>query len=87
MFEKPVFDDVFVLESVRKVGQAHLKLSVRDGEQQYDAIWFFCPESWFAVRAKQVRLIYALSINDFNGQRSVQFIVQHAQVVEALAVD
>ncbi|UTC24159.1 single-stranded-DNA-specific exonuclease RecJ [Candidatus Comchoanobacter bicostacola] len=85
-FEKPVFDDVFTLESVRKVGQAHLKLSVRDSEQQYDAIWFFCPESWFAVRAKQVRLIYALSINDFNGKRSVQLMVQHAQVVESLPI-
>ena len=63
----------------RIVGQRHLKLVLRKpaGDLVIDAIAFFVdrPEHWLGLR--QIRAAYKLDINEFRGNRSVQFIVQY----------
>ncbi|MBV8502459.1 MAG: single-stranded-DNA-specific exonuclease RecJ [Paucibacter sp.] len=74
-FEAPVFCDEFELVSQRVVGEKHLKLRLRQGGQLRDAIWFQHVEAL----PDRVRLAYRLDLNTWNGQTSVQLIVE-AQV-------
>jgi len=78
-FPEPLFDGVFDVIQSRIVGQRHLKLVLRKpaGDLVIDAIAFFVdrPEHWLGLR--QIRAAYKLDINEFRGNRSVQFIVQY----------
>ncbi len=78
-FPEPVFDGVFDVIQVRIVGQRHLKFVLRrpDAHTMVDAIAFFAdkPEHWLGLR--QIRAAYKLDINEYKGNRSVQFIVHY----------
>ncbi len=80
-FPEPVFDGVFDVIQSRIVGQRHLKLVLRKpfGELLIDAIAFYVdkPESWLGLR--HIKAVYKLDINEFRGNRSVQFIVQYLE--------
>jgi len=80
-FPEPVFHGVFDVIQARIVGQRHLKLVLRkpDGDLLIDAIAFFIdqPEQWLGLR--QIIAAYKLDINEFRGQRSVQFILQYLE--------
>jgi single-stranded-DNA-specific exonuclease len=80
-FPEPLFDGVFDVIQARIVGQRHLKLVLRkpDGHLLIDAIAFFIdqPEKWLGLR--QINAAYKLDINEFRGNRSVQFIVQYLE--------
>lgn len=80
-FPEPVFHGVFDVIQARIVGQRHLKLVLRkpDGELLIDAIAFFVdhPEQWLGLR--QIIAAYKLDVNEFRGQRSVQFILQYLE--------
>ncbi|MEI6336121.1 MAG: single-stranded-DNA-specific exonuclease RecJ [Methylococcaceae bacterium] len=82
-FPEPVFDGVFDVIQVRIVGQRHLKLVLRkpDGDLVIDAIAFFVdkPEHWLGLR--RIKAAYKLDINEFRGNRSVQFIVQYFEKI------
>ncbi len=82
-FPEPVFDWVFDVIQARIVGQRHLKLVLRkpDGDLVIDAIAFFVdkPEHWLGLR--QIKAAYKLDINEFRGNRSVQFIVQYFEKI------
>ncbi len=82
-FPEPVFDGVFDVIQARIVGQRHLKLVLRkpDGDLVIDAIAFFVdkPEHWLGLR--QIKAAYKLDINEFRGNRSVQFIVQYFEKI------
>ena len=82
-FPEPVFDGIFDVIQVRIVGQRHLKLVLRkpDGDLVIDAIAFFVekPEHWLGLR--QIKAAYKLDINEFRGNRSVQFIVQYFEKI------
>ncbi len=82
-FPEPVFDGVFDVIQARIVGQRHLKLVLRkpDGDLVIDAIAFFVdkPEHWLGLR--QIKAAYKLDINEFRGNRSVQFIVQYLEKI------
>ena len=82
-FPEPVFDGVFDVIQSRIVGQRHLKLVLRKpgGELVTDAIAFFVdqPEHWLGLR--QIKAAYKLDINEFRGNRSVQFIVQYLEKI------
>ena len=82
-FPEPVFDGVFDVIQTRIVGQRHLKLVLRkpDGDLVIDAIAFFVdkPEHWLGLR--QIKAAYKLDINEFRGNRSVQFIVQYFEKI------
>ena len=78
-FPEPVFDGVFDVIQVRIVGQRHLKFVLRrPGEHMMiDGIAFFAdkPEHWLGLR--QIRAAYKLDINEYKGNRTVQFIVHY----------
>ena len=79
-FPEPLFDDKFdVLES-RTVGNDHLKLRVRKkgGTRVMDAISFYHEgTSDHAAMEEGVHMVYKLDINEYQGLRKPQLIVQH----------
>jgi len=82
-FPEPIFDGVFDVIQARIVGQRHLKLVLRKpfGELLIDAIAFYVdkPENWLGLRS--IKAAYKLDINEFRGNRSVQFIVQYLEKI------
>jgi len=62
----------------RIVGQRHLKLVLRKpgGDRPIDAIAFFVDRPEHG-RVRQIKAAYKLDINEFRGNRSVQFILQY----------
>jgi single-stranded-DNA-specific exonuclease len=80
-FPEPLFHGVFDVVQSRIVGEQHLKLVLRQavGEQLIDAIAFFVerPEYWLGIR--QVKIAYKLDINEYKGQRSIQFIIDYLE--------
>ena len=80
---EPVFDGVFDVIQARIVGQRHLKLVLRKpfGELLIDAIAFYVdqPENWLGLR--HIKAAYKLDINEFRGNRSVQFLVQYLEKI------
>ena len=74
-FPQPVFSDTFLTESQRVVGERHLKLRlVRDG-QRLEAIRFGSLEPMPA----RMQAAYRLTWNEYNGLKSVQLVIEHAQ--------
>jgi len=80
-FPEPLFHGVFDVVQARIVGQQHLKLVLRKAGSDLlvDAIAFFMerPEYWLGLR--QVNIAYKLDINEYNGQRSIQFIIDYIE--------
>ncbi len=82
-FPEPVFHGTFDVVQASIVGQRHLKLVLRNpsGSLLIDAIAFFIdrPEQWLGLRSCVAA--YKLDINEFRGNRSVQFIVQYLEKI------
>jgi single-stranded-DNA-specific exonuclease len=74
-FEPPVFCDPFVVISQRLVGEKHLKLRLRQGDRLIDAIWF----NHVDMLPERVTLAYRLSLDEWQGQQRVQYVVEAAQ--------
>ncbi|MDP3082096.1 MAG: single-stranded-DNA-specific exonuclease RecJ [Rubrivivax sp.] len=71
-FEAPLFcDEVEVLHQ-RLVGEKHLKLRLRHGGAQRDAIWFGHADPLPA----RVRMAYRLNVDEYNGQQRLQMVVE-----------
>jgi single-stranded-DNA-specific exonuclease len=71
-FEAPTFCDEVEVVQQRLVGAKHLKLRVRHAGALRDAIWFGHAEPV----ADRVRLAYRLSLDEFQGQRRVQMVIE-----------
>ncbi len=74
-FPQPVFCDTFEVQSQCIVGGKHTKLRLAKDGRRIEAIWFNSLEA-LPVRA---RTAYRLSINEYNGLKSVQINVVHAE--------
>jgi single-stranded-DNA-specific exonuclease len=73
-FEAPLFcDEVEVLEQ-RLVGDKHLKLRLRLAGAQRDAIWFGHADPL----PPRARLAYRLNVDEWNGRRRLQMVVEAA---------
>ena len=86
MFPEPCFDNVFKIIEQRIVGQKHLKLLLQivGGQQMIDAIAFnIDTEVWPQHRAQYVRMVYQLDINEYQGRRRLQLMVQCLEAVDA----
>jgi len=83
-FQEPVFDGIFDVLQARIVGQRHLKVVLRksQGELPIDAIAFFVDhaEQWLGMR--KIKAVYKLDINEFRGNRSVQFVLQYFEKMQ-----
>jgi len=80
-FPEPMFDNEFEVLDQRVVGEKHLKLRLRHGGRRaIDAIAFNSvadPQalpSWTRVRAA-----YRLDVNDYQGSRQVQLVIEHLE--------
>ena len=82
-FPEPMFDGVFELVSKRIVGEKHLKLVLRPAgsQQAIDAIAFNTVDDDWPIGVKQVELAYRLDVNEFNGKRTAQLMVEHIEPV------
>lgn len=82
-FPEPMFDGVFELVSKRIVGEKHLKLVLRQpgSDQPIDAIAFNAVDDDWPVDVKQVALAYRLDVNEFNGKRTAQLMVEYIEPV------
>ncbi len=80
-FPEPLFHGIFEVVQSRIVGEQHLKLVLRQavGEPLIDAIAFFVerPEYWLGIR--QVKIAYKLDINEYKGQRNIQFMIEYLE--------
>lgn len=73
-FEAPLFCDEVDVLGQRLVAEKHLKLRVKHQGQIRDAIWFGRAEPV----GERVRMVYRLSLDEWNGQRRVQMVVEAA---------
>ena len=78
-FPEPCFDDVFEVIEQRLVGQKHLKLLLKKPDSSYffDAIAFnIDPNQWPNHRAQQLHCLYRLDINEYQGRKRLQLLVE-----------
>ena len=81
-FPQPVFCDTFEVESQRIVGGKHTKLRLAKDGRRIEAIWFNSAGVPLAGAGRNgIRAAYRLGINEYNGLKSVQVNVEHAEPV------
>jgi len=83
-FPEPLFDNVFYIRDQYIVGGKHLKMSVSLTENgtALDAIAFFVDvEKWPNHRARQVQVAYRLDVNEYQGRKKVQLLVEDLVLV------
>ncbi|MCW5578600.1 MAG: DHH family phosphoesterase [Dokdonella sp.] len=74
-FAEPQFDNEFTVESVRVVGDRHLKLRLRPpGGEAVDAIAFGARDC--LPLAPRLRALFQLDLNDWNGRESLQLLIR-----------
>jgi single-stranded-DNA-specific exonuclease len=78
-FPEPLFDGTFEIVNRRIVGERHLKLMLRlpGSRQMIDAIAFNTVDDDWPVDVRAVHMAYRLDINEYNGRRSAQLLVEH----------
>lgn len=79
-FPEPLFDGIFELVAQRVVGGKHLKITLRvpENKQEVEAIYFNIVEGeWPNHRVAKVHAVYRLDVNEYNGRRSLQLIVEN----------
>lgn len=78
-FPAPQFAGRFELVQRRIVAEHHLKMVVRRGQHHFDAIAFRTTDLDWPATVREVQLVYRLDINEFNGQRSAQLLVEYVK--------
>lgn len=80
-FPEPLFDGTFELVNRRVVGEQHLKLSLRmpGHNDVHDAIAFRTTDSDWPQGVAAVHLAYKLDVNEYQGFRRVQLLVEHLE--------
>jgi single-stranded-DNA-specific exonuclease len=80
-FPEPCFDGVFAIRSARVVGDRHLKMWVEFPQtgRSFDAIAFNHVDdaAAFALPEGSLQLIYRLDVNEYQGERRLQLLVDH----------
>lgn len=82
-FPEPIFDGVFDVLDRRIVGEKHLKLLLRPaaGGRTLQAIAFGAAQAEPRDGAR-VQAAYRLDVNEYQGKRSVQLVVEHIESVQ-----
>jgi single-stranded-DNA-specific exonuclease len=81
-FPEPLFDGQFAVLDRRVVGEKHLKLSLRpatSGGRGLDAIAFHAAPGGEAPAWKTVRAAFRLDVNEYQGNRSLQLVIEHIE--------
>ncbi len=82
-FPEPVFDGEFDIKQSRVVGTDHLRLQLGLGKAIFPAIAFGAAEAPWASGARRIRAAYRLSVNEYQGNESLQLVVEYAEAVDA----
>lgn len=85
-FPEPLFDGCFEVRSTRVLRERHLKLEVRHGGANCEAIAFrhFDHEDAPPVAANcRVELAYRLDVNQYHGTERLQLVVEHLRLIES----
>ncbi len=77
-FPAPQFNDDLIVQSQRVVGEKHLKLRLSVRGKLIEAILFGHNEPL----PERIHAVYSMSINEYNGTQSLQFIIRHWQKIE-----
>ncbi|TCV90411.1 single-stranded-DNA-specific exonuclease RecJ [Sulfurirhabdus autotrophica] len=77
-FPQPTFQDEFIVEQQRLVGEKHMKLRLNNGKRSFEAIQFFRE----SPVPDKIQAAFQLSINEYNGSRTLQLMVQHCEPSE-----
>lgn len=72
-FPQPMFWDEFSVMNQRIVGEKHLKLKLKRGDQVLEAMHFNALEPLPAA----VRAAYRIGVNEYNGVQSLQLVLEH----------
>lgn len=72
-FPQPLFEGEFDALNQRPVGEKHLKLRLARNGNPVEAIMF----NRVAELPPRARFVYSLSVNEYNGRRNLQLIIQH----------
>ena len=75
-FAAPTFSEEVEVVSQRLVGEKHLSLKLKHQGQPVDGIWFGHTDPLPA----RVTLAFRLDVNEWRGERKVQFLVEGAEV-------
>jgi single-stranded-DNA-specific exonuclease len=78
-FPEPLFDGEFKIVGRRVVGAKHLKLTLRPvaGGRSMDAIAFGAAPQGTAPGWSRVRTAYRLDVNEYQGNRSLQLVIEY----------
>jgi len=79
-FPEPVFDGRFAIARTRIVGGKHVKmwLEAQDSARRFDAIAFnLLADGEASPPSGEVRLVYRLDVNLYQGERRLQLLVDH----------
>ncbi|EKD73646.1 MAG: Single-stranded-DNA-specific exonuclease RecJ, partial [uncultured bacterium] len=77
LFPEPLFEGVFEILEQRIVGDKHLKLKLRIDKQLIDGIAFFVDTNvWPNHRASSMRAAFRLDVNEYQGRKSVQVLIE-----------
>ncbi len=74
-FPRPAFDDIFEVTHQRIVGERHTKLRLTRERLTFDAMLFGHDQPL----PQMIRAIYRPEINEYNGSRSLQLMLEHWQ--------
>lgn len=80
-FPEPLFDGEFDLLHCRAVGGCHLKLllGLPSSNQRIDAIAFNTNDEGWPKGTGKVRVVYRLDVNQFQGRRNLQLVVEYIE--------
>lgn len=78
-FPEPLFDGIFEVAEQRVVGERHLKLRLSTGGRAVEAIAFGQAPDGQAPAWKRVRAAYRLDVNEFQGRRGLQLVIEYLE--------
>ncbi|MDN5924672.1 MAG: DHHA1 domain-containing protein, partial [Xanthomonadales bacterium] len=79
-FPEPLFDNVFTCIQSRPMGAGHRRVRLCDPRDhaEHDAVMFQVGDAW--PEAAQLRVVYELSVNDWQGRETPRLILRHVEV-------
>lgn len=78
-FPAPQFNDNFIVQHQRIIGEKHLKLRLSIQDKIIDGILFGHNEPL----PEQIHAVYSLNINEYNGTQSLQLVIRHWQDIKS----
>jgi len=88
-FPEPCFDGLFSIRNTRVIGERHMKMWVEPAGsgRSFDAIAFnhLTPGAPVVPPAGPLQLVYRLEVNEYQGERRLQLLIDHLLAAESLA--